>query len=164
MNDEKPVYELVDNDNVPKIEYRIFKTLPFIEGREKYCMPGDPEINGIASGDFVSYKNVAEREKIMNDLGLAVNPIPTHESFVKQEEDKIKKEIQKQGQELIYGKQSIKQAVKLDDVKLEEPVLPSFDDQPDTFAVQSEVNPFDNTEPKKEDDFDYSQIPPFAHD
>lgn len=127
VNNEKIVY---DEMNVPVIEYRIFKTLPFIEGKTKQLMKGDPEINGIASGDFVSYKQVGDNTELVDTFNEA-----------------MRAKAEKTNAQHIY----VSKAIKLDEVKLEEPTLPTFEDA--TIEDQ-----------KPTEEFDYNQIPPFPHE
>lgn len=45
----------------PRIEHYVFRVYPYVENGKKPTISGDPDNNGgIASGDFIEYKNISE--------------------------------------------------------------------------------------------------------
>ena len=73
---------LVDNDrqvlneitHEPVIEYQIFKVYPFIDGAKKPAIKGNPEDNsGIASGDFVVYRNISKATDLSKEVPTVVS-------------------------------------------------------------------------------------------
>lgn len=60
VNDDQIVLDENGSGN-PKIDYNIFKVFPYVEGGRKPILRGDPESNdGIASEDFITYKNISK--------------------------------------------------------------------------------------------------------
>lgn len=157
--------EIVKDENgVEKIDYQLFKVLPYVEGGKKPSLKGDPEENlGHPAEDFIVYKKTAGE-------------------FIQKMENEAAEQIRKEGEEWfsethnprgyddvnnkVFGpfggiskelKDSFDETLKESEKKmwtgLEEPTFeePSFDDEP----KQSNNKP---DEPKTDI---YSQIPKF---
>ena len=65
VNDDQIIHE----EGVPVIEYRLFKVHPHMDGGKKPIVKGDPEENnGIAGDEFISYNNQSgEMSSILNE-------------------------------------------------------------------------------------------------
>lgn len=74
VEDDEP---LPGPDGGPRIEHYIFKVYPYIENQKAPILPGDPAHNdGIASGDFVTYKNLSlpEKEEVVPKENATTSP------------------------------------------------------------------------------------------
>ena len=61
VDDDQIVLDENESGNA-KIDYHIFKVFPYVEGGRKPIIKGDPEMNnGIASEDFITYKNISNK-------------------------------------------------------------------------------------------------------
>lgn len=161
--------EIVEDENgVEKIDYQLFKILPYVEGSKKPSIKGDPEENlGHAAGDFIVYKNIAGE-------------------FMKKMENEALEQMGKEAEDFVWGT-SNNQIKPLNVVKTDKWVLsaegypvinqdnlikqseePTFEETPanSSFRNIPEEPSFDD-EPKPDNKPDepktdiYSQIPKF---